>query len=100
MAIYRLHRREWDKGKSLLLPSSEVPGCSDLPRTPKKRKHPNGEGDNDPSGGGRKGLSSGLSTVVRRSDSSNTKNTSALMLKKKTEWWAELGSSKGSLRIS
>jgi len=98
MAIYRLHRREWDKGKSLLLPSSEGSGRLDLPRIPKKRKYSNGEGDNDPSGGGKKGVSSGLSTVVRRS--SKTKNTSPLISKKKTEWWAELGSSKGSLRIS
>ena len=100
MAIYRLHRREWDKGKSLLVPSSEGPYRLDLPRPPKKRKHTNAEGDINPSGGGRKGISSGLSTVVRRFDSSKTKNTSPLMLKKKTQWWAELGSSKGSLRIS
>ena len=100
MAIYRLYRREWDKGKSLLLPASEGAGRSDLPRTPKKRKLSSGEGGSDPSGGGKKGISSGLSTVVRRFDPSKTKNTSPLMLKKKTEWWAELGSSKGSLRIS
>jgi len=100
MAIYRLHRREWDKGKSPPLPPPEGPGCSDLPRTPKKRKRSNGGGDNDPPGGGRNGISSGLATVVKRLDPSKTKNTSPLTLKKNTEWWSELGSSKGSLRIS
>ena len=99
MAIYRLHRREWDQGKSLPLPPSEGPGRSDPPRKQKKRKRSGGEGYDDPSGG-KKGISSGLSTVVKQLDYPKTKNTSSLTLKKKTEWWSELGSSKGSLRIS
>lgn len=101
MAIYRLHRREWEKGKRLMpLPPSEDPDRSDPSRTPKKRKRPNGKGDHAPQSGGKKGISSGPSTFLKHSDPSKTKNTSSLASKKKTGWWSELGSSKGSLRTS
>ena len=39
-------------------------------------------------GGGRKGVSSGLSTVIKRKDT-----------KTKSGWWKDLGGSKGSLRL-
>lgn len=100
MAIYRLHRREWEKGKPLQLPSAKDSDGSDPSRRPGKRKRSLGELDNDPPGGGKKGISTGLSTVVKRSDPSKIKNTSSTGSKKKSEWWSELGSSKGSLRTS
>ncbi|KAF9650974.1 ribonuclease H-like protein [Thelephora ganbajun] len=100
MAIYRLHRREWERGKRLPLPPSEESDRSDPSRTPKKRKRSNEKADNDLPDGGEKGMNSGLSTAAKRLCPSRTKNTSSLMSKKKTEWWSELGSSKGSLQTS
>jgi len=100
MAIYRLHRREWEKGKALQLPWVRDPDRSDHSRTPRKRKRTVGEGDTDPPGVGKKRISTGLSTIVKRSDPQKTKNTSSTASKKKTEWWSELGSSKGSIRTS
>ncbi|KAF9782395.1 ribonuclease H-like domain-containing protein [Thelephora terrestris] len=91
MAIYRLHRREWEKGKTHQLPS-------DPSRTPRKRKRSVGEVDNDPPGGGEKGISTGLATIVKRLNPPKTKNTSSTASKKRAEWWSELGSSKGSQR--
>ena len=99
MAIYRLHRREWERGRVLQLPASENSDRTDLPRTQKKRKRSNDKGDNDLPGG-KKRLGSRVSTVVKRMDPPKTKSTSLLASKKKAEWWSELGSSKGSLRIS
>jgi RNA exonuclease 4 len=99
MAIYRLHRREWEKARRLPLPPSEGPVRSDPSRTAKKRRRSSGEGVNDPPGGG-KSIGPGVTSVVKRSGPSKTKNTSPLASKKKTDWWSELGSSKGSLRIS
>jgi len=90
MAIYRLYRREWEKGKTLQLPS-------DPSRTPRKRKRLDGEADNDPPGGGEKGISTGLTTIVKCLNPSKTKSTSSTASKKRAEWWSELGSSsKGS----
>ena len=100
MAIYRLHRHEWEKGKTLQLPSFRIPDRSDPSCRPNERKRTGSEGDNDPPGGGKKGISTGLSTIAKRVDRSKTKNTSSAALKKKTEWWSELGSSKGSIRTS
>ncbi len=78
MAVYRIHRKEWEKG-------TKQPALS------KKRKKPddNDEPEEFP-GGGRKGVSSGLSTVVKR-DKREPVNQS---------WWKELGTgSKGSVRL-
>ena len=88
MAIYRLHRREWEKTPRAQLLPSEDPDRSDPSRTPKKRKRPSGEGVNDPPGGGKK------------DGPSKMRNMSSLASKKKAGWWSELGSSKGSLRTS
>ncbi|KAF8058643.1 ribonuclease H-like domain-containing protein [Lyophyllum atratum] len=90
MAIYRLHRKEWEKGSKPLT---------------KKRKRGDETQDDEtgaadsavgevkaaPSipGGGRKGVSSGLTTVVRHGASGE-----------KTKWWKELaGGMKGSMRL-
>jgi RNA exonuclease 4 len=93
MAIYRLHRREWEKGQRLPPPPCEDPDRSGPSRT-QKQKHLSVQGVGDLPRGGKK------RSAVKRSDPSKTKNTSSLASKKKTGWWSELGSSKGSLRIS
>jgi len=107
MAVYRLHRKEWEKG---MRPLSEHGSVS------KKRKRPSrtagddgGDGDNEEGqgqgpeqsntfpGGGRKGVSSGLSIVTRRSSGSRSGGD------EKSKWWKELGGrsnkSKGSIRL-
>ena len=99
MAIYRLHRREWEKGKNLTSPPHVGPDRADLSRQLKKRKRPDGEEDNSAPACGKKGVSSGLSTVVRLNPSRKG-GTSPPTSKKRAEWWSELGSSKGSVRIS
>ncbi|KAF9050748.1 ribonuclease H-like protein [Hymenopellis radicata] len=78
MAVYRVHRKEWEKGTKQQAPS-------------KKRKKPdaNDEPEEFP-GGGRKGVSSGLSTVVKRDTREPDKKS----------WWKELGAGpKGSVRL-
>ncbi|OBZ69895.1 RNA exonuclease 4 [Grifola frondosa] len=95
MAIYRIHRKEWEKGQK-----PHPPGSSTL-----KRKRADTEDTaNDDSihltrktefpGGGRKGVSSGLSTIMKKRDSVGDS-------KGKTKWWKELGDglSKGSIRL-
>ncbi|KAJ7123575.1 ribonuclease H-like domain-containing protein [Mycena epipterygia] len=88
MAVYRLHRREWEKGSA------------PLARVGKKRKRDGEESEEDEDepvagkkssgsfpGGGRKGVSSGLSTVVRRGAGGHGGDGA----REKTEWWKELG---------
>ncbi|KAG6829348.1 hypothetical protein H0H92_004714 [Tricholoma furcatifolium] len=84
MAVYRIHRKQWEQGSKPLVPS-------------KKRKHADkddeDQADDDGEtkatlpGGGRKGVSSGLSTIVhyRTGPTSNGK----------TKWWKEVLNSKG-----
>ncbi|CCM04629.1 uncharacterized protein FIBRA_06813 [Fibroporia radiculosa] len=100
MALYRIHRKEWERGQKPHLVAQPVPS----PATGNKRKRINAGTDslqlselNEEStlltypGGGRKGVSSGLSTVVKRRDSGI----------KKTKWWVQLdGSSKGHMRMA
>lgn len=95
MALYRIHKKEWEKGNTTQGPASESTKS-------KKRKHHSDnlvEGTetaaepNEFSGGGRKGVSSGLSTVVKRSGPRGGE---------KTKWWKQLGgggTSKGSMRL-
>jgi len=106
MAVYRLHRKEWEKG---MRPLSEHGSTS------KKRKRPSriagdddGDGDNEEGegrgsgrsdtfpGGGRKGVSSGLSIVTRGGGSRSGGG-------EKSKWWKELGGrsnkSKGSITL-
>ena len=100
MAVYRVHRKEWEKGNKILGKDGEV--------TKKRKRAPgnlsarseddddvNGdermEGSSKFPGGGRKGVSSGLSTVIRRNGGSGGE---------KTKWWKELGGvSKGSMSL-
>ncbi|PBK87205.1 hypothetical protein ARMGADRAFT_939084 [Armillaria gallica] len=77
MAVYRLHRKEWEKGTLQKRPEG------------KKRKRQDTDKDEDGfPGGGRKGVSSGLATVVRRKDGGS--------VPQKTQWWKELGTGTGS----
>lgn len=79
MAVYRLHRKEWEKGSK------------PMPASSKKRKKLDDETEEFP-GGGRKGVSSGLSTVV----TGPRKNVPAA----KKAWWKELaGGSKGKISL-
>lgn len=112
MAVYRLHRKEWEKGTRGAGETAAL--------VSKKRKQERREEDADDNsddsiegsvrkgketekskypGGGRKGVSSGLSTVVRHGRS----NESAGGGVEKTKWWKELAttskSSKGSIRV-
>jgi RNA exonuclease 4 len=103
MAVYRLHRKEWGQGGKHLVKAAG-PG-------PKRKKLKNNEvkgpDDGDKSedkvthefpGGGRKGVSSGLTTVLRRGV--NVRNREASDGEKKTKWWKELArGSKDTLRL-
>ncbi|KAF9012701.1 ribonuclease H-like domain-containing protein [Cyathus striatus] len=139
MAIYRIHRKEWEKAAPRVPPSLHVnadagaEGESAQKKTKgKKRKHLGvdaedmGSSDEDEDevkaeastskrakvfpGGGKKGVSSGLSTVVRGGDKhgkgANLKSQAVAQKNAKTEWWKELpntgvgGGKKGSMKIS
>ncbi|KAJ7087368.1 ribonuclease H-like domain-containing protein [Mycena belliarum] len=100
MAVYRIHRKEWEKGSAPLRLPTAGKG--------KKRARDDESHDSDDSadeaapaagkgskskaastsfpGGGRKGVSSGLSTVVRRAAPSTEKKP----------WWKDLGDAPGS----
>jgi RNA exonuclease 4 len=122
MAVYRLHRREWERGSApLRLPSSSTSVSRDADpeeeddedeqeeaqdeeggRAANKEKKDTGsktKGKESFPGGGRKGVSSGLGVVVRRGSGSG----SAPRGGKGGgggggEWWKELGA-KGSMRV-
>lgn len=134
MAIYRLHRKQWEQAYSVVpirvrnAPSqptaSSESTTSDTPAsnsTSKKRSRQSGDDDSDVDsdtntkkkekfpGGGRKGVSSGLSVVVKRGKGVTVKggkggggggDTGA----EKTQWWKKLGSgsagSKGAFRVT
>lgn len=115
MAVYRLHRKEWDKGfrsQPLALSSSKKRKALEF----KDDEHNSDDGDGPAvkkkgktveefPGGGRKGVSSGLSTVVRRSSERTRKIPSHNIKETKSNWWATLNDapskgSKGSIRIS
>ncbi|KAI6026464.1 ribonuclease H-like domain-containing protein [Pisolithus microcarpus] len=102
MALFRLHKKLWESGfravntsikaKSKL--SDALPLVTDF--TMPKQKRPRTTDDNM-RGRGRQGVSSGLSTVVRRGKAVNG-------TKPKERWWATLSDgssgSKGTLRLS
>lgn len=83
MAVYRIHRKEWEKGSKQQQPS-------------KKRKKPedDDEGEEHP-GGGRKGVSSGLSTIVTKRGGASPKGVPV-----KKSWWKETGAgAKGTMKL-
>ncbi|KAJ6581320.1 ribonuclease H-like domain-containing protein [Mycena capillaripes] len=113
MAVYRLHRKEWERGaprpasasakgktrESASAPADDEQDEDDVaPPAHAVGKNKTGRGNKERTnsfpGGGRKGVSSGLSTVVRRSN-----GASAGGEKTQTAWWKELGGSKGSMRV-
>jgi len=102
MAIYRLHRRQWEKGARMPPPIAEG---SNAPSG--KRKRETLERMEDLPGGGRKGISSGMSTVTTRpntkhSSKAERKTADGKPHKAKTKWWTDLGSgtsAKGSVRL-
>lgn len=87
MALYRLHRKEWEKGQQ---PEGAASASSKKKRKrseeAEERVHSSEVTDKRVieafPGGGRKGVSSGLSTVVKRRGGEA----------KKDKWWATLGS--------
>ena len=118
MAVYRLHRKDWEKGnRPIPLQGGSVAiagtkrkrdddaaekeeegndeGVVVKPSSAKEKKKKKKLNIQEYPGGGRKGLSSGLSTVVRRGPGKE---------KEKTQWWKQLPTvttpgSKGSVRI-
>jgi RNA exonuclease 4 len=85
MAVYRLHRQEWESGVMPRYPES----------TKKRKRRSSGETANTNQVGERKGISSGSSVVVKNLKGSKTNANN-------DKWWLELGSSgtgqsKGSL---
>lgn len=122
MAIYRVHRREWEKGQRpvpdaapatskrkdarVAVPATqdELESDADTATTKCKAKKKS-NADAQVPGGGRKGVSSGLSVVVTHRDG-NTKAPSRVAgtkPKAKAGWWKELGGgaggAKGSVRL-
>jgi RNA exonuclease 4 len=107
MAIFRIHKKEWEKGVKPI----------EISTTSKKRKGkdrvPDGDDDQvenaDTNSGlilkNRKGVSSGISTVVKRRGSDSTMITKMIKGKSssggKKAWWSELpkSGSKGSIQL-
>lgn len=106
MAVYRLHRKEWEKGHRPLTKAADS-GTKRKRGEKKEHEDPGVDkaGNDDGEvviakkqfpGGGRKGVSSGLTTIIRRGGNEKGGTTG-----EKTKWWKELsaGSSKGSVRL-
>jgi RNA exonuclease 4 len=91
MAVFRIHRKEWEKGFRPL-----GAGAS------KKRKRSESDTQEEltPPGEGRKGVSSGLSTIVKRTPQMRTK---AVVKAPSSSWWTTLETSsttrKGSMKM-
>ena len=135
MALYRLHRKAWDKDwrppvakatepkklkrehESMDNDTTDDSANGHKPRPSKEGKQKDVESST--SGGGRKGVSSGLSTVVKRATTkgierivnshratARTNEKLASAPKSKDEWWQTLGGnanpigSKGSVSLS
>ena len=104
MAVYRLHRKDWEKGnRPIPLQGGSVASAGTKrkrdddaaekeeegndegvvvnPSSAKEKKKKKKVNSQEYPGGGRKGVSSGLSTVVRRGPAKE---------KEKTQWWKQL----------
>ncbi|KAJ7895822.1 ribonuclease H-like domain-containing protein [Mycena leptocephala] len=119
MAVYRLHRKEWERSAPRLRVSSvsatgkrradedeDEDEDEDAPSIPKDNRIKDTKTKPAFPGGGRKGVSSGLSTVVRRSDgvsaSGGDKRGKGKGGGGGGEWWKVLGTgggAKGSMRV-
>ncbi|KAG6853102.1 hypothetical protein C0991_006905, partial [Blastosporella zonata] len=91
MAVYRIHRKEWEKGNKQLLQKKKRKQM-EADADEKEEEDADEETKSAFPGGGRKGVSSGLSTIVRRGSGAAASGG------EKTKWWKEI-SSKGSMRI-
>ncbi|KDQ56320.1 hypothetical protein JAAARDRAFT_132817 [Jaapia argillacea MUCL 33604] len=121
MAVYRLHRKHWEKGNRPIASEPATPSAKSGKNKNKRKRveREDGDGvsaDEDPllkvfPGGGRKGISSGLSVVVKRAGVKESKvahggrgdrrSVGVGGTKTQSEWWKDLGSSgsKGSIRL-
>jgi len=101
MAVYRLHRKEWEKGNRQLVKARESGKKRKRHKTDDEDGSEGEEVKSDFPGGGRKGVSSGLTTIVRRGVNSQTRGTRGGSTgEKKSKWWKELASgSKGTLKL-
>jgi len=95
MAIYRLHRKQWEKGYAVVpIRAREKAKAKEGLNSPRQRKSIGGVKrpikGSLPSEARRKGVSSGLSTVVGR----RTK-VKGEVGRTKIKWWSQLGSTRG-----
>lgn len=113
MAIYRLHKHAWDaslpvshlkpptttsRQKTDIDEDNEDVEVDDQPEAKRKRRSSN---ESFP-GGGRRGVSSGLSTIVRTNMSKGVARNGALATRTKNaspkgKWWQTLGGSGGTV---
>jgi len=99
MAIYRLHRKQWEKGYAVVpIRVKQKTKAKSEPTIPRQPKSIGAEGvarratkESLPSNEQRKGVSSGLSTVVRR-----RMKAKGGMGGTKVKWWTELAGTKNS----
>src|SRR5712671_1132486 len=99
MAIFRLHRKQWEKGYAVVpIRAREKSKAKEEPNGPRQRKSIGTEGGAKrptkaslSSETKRKSVSSGLSTVVRR----RTK-VKGEVGRTKVKWWSQLGPTRGS----
>ncbi|KAG2135529.1 MipD protein [Suillus cothurnatus] len=94
MAVFRLHRKEWEKGFRPL----SVPGAGASNK--RKRVESSEPTVPTPPDRGRKGISSGLSTIVKRTPQTRSKTA---VKTASNNWWTTLGTSgiagKGSMKL-
>ncbi|KAH7335011.1 hypothetical protein B0J17DRAFT_97099 [Rhizoctonia solani] len=110
MAIYRLHKRAWDASlpvshvRRAKATSSSEPGSGkvaadeddDQTQGKAKRKRRNSAGEFP--GGGRRGVSSGLGTIVKSRAVKSGKESSADQARSK--WWQTLGGGKSKGKMT
>jgi len=104
MAIYRLHRKQWERGYAVVPiriqrkgRAKAEPDDDDPPVPARTRSNVTSQGTRGGTTNQRKGISSGVSTVVRRPSKSGVDGT-------KEKWWTVLTGtgegSKGSIRVT
>lgn len=95
MAVFRIHRKEWEKGNKPLLQTKKRKRAEGTANdADEKSSKDETEAETSPPtfpGGGRKGVSSGLTTIVKRGPGASGGE--------KKKWWKEVLSSKGSLTM-
>lgn len=111
MAIYRIHRKEWEK--TIHVPRGAIPlptivesnSSSTAASNGKRKRIETGAESPEPSlfpGGGRKGVSSGLGLVIKKGlGISKDATFSSSNVNSGTKWWKDLGgkNGKGSMKL-